>query len=391
MKKICVVTGSRAEFGLLHGVMEEIRSHDNLALQVVVTGMHLSPEFGYTVSEVEKHYVVDRRVETLLSSDSAVGLAKSMGLGMIGFADVWQDLRPDMIILLGDRFEILPAATAALVALIPVAHLHGGEKTEAAFDEAIRHSLTKISSLHFVATPEYRKRVLQLGEDPSRVHVVGGLGVDAISRMDLLQRSELEKALGLQLGTKNLVVTFHPETLGQGDPMSQMQELLDALDVFPDISLIFTFPNADNQGRALISLVESYVQGRENARAYHSLGQRLYLSCLKFVDGVVGNSSSGLLEAPSFGIGTINIGARQKGRLKASSVIDCEPRKDSISAALRHLYSAGFRQIVRGARNPYGEPGASKRIVDTIASTKITGLTRKIFCDVSFNVSGCGE
>jgi GDP/UDP-N,N'-diacetylbacillosamine 2-epimerase (hydrolysing) len=391
MKRICVVTGSRAEFGLLRGLMEEIRAHDTLELQVAVTGMHLSPEFGLTVTEVEQDFHVDRRVEMLLSSDSAAGVAKSMGLGLIGFADVWQELRPDLVVLLGDRFEIFAAAAAALVARIPIAHLHGGETTEGAFDEAIRHSLTKMAQLHFVATEDYRRRVLQLGEDPRHVHLVGGLGIDAISRVRLLDRDALEAALGMRFGARNLLVTFHPATLDEGDAARQMRALLEALDTLPEIRLIFTLPNADTEGRALISLIEEFVAARPRARAYSSLGQLRYLSCLQFVDGVVGNSSSGLLEAPSFAIGTVNIGMRQRGRLKAASVIDCEADSAAIAAALQRLYSTDFRATLPDVRNPYGEPGASRRIVAALAVTPLAGLVRKTFHDIPWEANNCGQ
>lgn len=390
MKKICVVTGSRAEYGLLRGLMEEIQGHARLELQVVVTGAHLSPEFGLTVDEVEQDFRVDHKVEMLLSSDSAAGVAKSMGLGLIGFADAWQELRPDLVVLLGDRFEIFAAAAAALVARIPIAHLHGGETTEGAFDEAIRHSLTKMAQLHFVAAEEYRRRVLQLGEDPRHVHLVGGLGIDAISRVRLLERPALEEALGFRFGVRNLLITFHPATLDEGAAVLQMRALLGALDVLPETQLIFTSPNADTGGRALIPLIEDFVAARPNARVYPSLGQLRYLSCLQFVDGVVGNSSSGLLEAPSFGIGTVNIGVRQSGRLKAASVIDCEADSASICAALQRLYSADFRATLAQVRNPYGEPGAARRIVEALAATPLVGLVRKTFHDIPFEAKDSG-
>lgn len=391
MKMICVVTGSRAEFGLLRGLMEEIRAHDALELQVAVTGMHLSPEFGLTVAEVEQDFRVDRKIEILLSSDSSAGVAKSMGLGLIGFADAWQELRPDLVVLLGDRFEIFSAAAAALVARIPIAHLHGGETTEGAFDEAIRHSLTKMAQLHFVAAEDYRRRVLQLGEDPRHVHLVGGLGIDAIGRVRLIERAALEESLGLRFGARNLLVTFHPATLDEGGAARQMRALLEALDALPDTRLIFTMPNADTEGRALIPLIEDFVATRLHARAYPSLGQLRYLSCLQFVDGVVGNSSSGLIEAPSFHIGTINIGVRQRGRLKAASVIDCEADSAAIGAALKRLYSADFRATLTSVRNPYGEPGAARRIVEVIASTPLAGLVRKTFHDIQFEAKNSGQ
>jgi GDP/UDP-N,N'-diacetylbacillosamine 2-epimerase (hydrolysing) len=386
-RRVCVVTGSRADFGLLRGVMEAIRTSGRLQLQVVVTGMHLSSEFGMTCSEVEHDFTVDRKVEMLLSSDSSVGIAKSMGLGIIGFADALHDLRPDLLLLLGDRFEILSAASAALAARLPIAHLHGGEITEGAIDDAIRHALTKMSHLHFVATEEYRHRVLQLGENPHHVHLVGGLGIDAIKRLRLLDKDTLEQELGFKFGQRNLMITFHPVTLEQGETGPQMQALLDALDSLRDTNLIFTLPNADNDGRMLIPMIQDFVANRPHARTYPSLGQLRYLSCLQFVDGVVGNSSSGLLEAPTFKIGTINIGSRQQGRLKAESVIDCEAGPEAIATALQRLFSDQFQRSLETVRNPYGEGGAAGKIVGIIEDTPLDGLLRKSFHDLAYDMS----
>jgi GDP/UDP-N,N'-diacetylbacillosamine 2-epimerase (hydrolysing) len=390
-RRVCVVTGSRADFGLLRGVMEAIRTSGRLQLQVVVTGMHLSPEFGMTCSDVEQNFTVDRKVEMLLSSDSPVGIAKSMGLGMIGFADALHDLKPDLLLLLGDRFEILSAALAALAARLPIAHLHGGEITEGAIDDAIRHALTKMSHLHFVATEEYRHRVLQLGENPHHVHLVGGLGIDAIKRLHLLDKNTLEQELGFKFGQRNLMITFHPVTLEQGGTGPQMQALLDVLDGLPDTNLIFTLPNADTDGRMLIPMIQDFVANRPYARAYPSLGQLRYLSCLQFVDGVVGNSSSGLLEAPSFKVGTINIGSRQQGRLKAESVIDCEAGREAISTALQRLFSEQFQRSLETVRNPYGEGGAAGKIVGILEDTPLDGLLRKSFHDLVFDMSNHGK
>jgi GDP/UDP-N,N'-diacetylbacillosamine 2-epimerase (hydrolysing) len=384
MRKICVVTGSRSEYGLLRWVMEGIRAAPDLQLQLVVTGMHLSPEFGLTFREIERDgFSIDRKVEILVSSDTAVGVSKSMGLAMIGFGEALYQLRPDLVLLLGDRFEILAAAAAALVARIPVAHVHGGETTEGAFDEAIRHSITKMSQLHFVAAEEYRKRVVQLGEHPERVFLVGGLGTDSIKKLPLLDRLSLETALGMQFGDRNLLITFHPATLDGDDCSRQLAELLAALDLWPDVHLIFTLSNADAHGRALSATVEQYAAARANARSYVSLGQILYLSCLRHVDAVVGNSSSGLTEAPSFRIGTINIGDRQRGRLKAASVIDCVPDRSSIGAALGRLYSPDFRLGLAGARNPYGEGGASEKIVTVLRNYPLDGIVKKSFHDLA--------
>lgn len=382
-RKICIVTGSRAEYGLLRWVMTDMRESPDLDLQVIATGMHLSPEFGLTYREIEQDgFAIDRKVEMLLSSDTPVGLAKSMGLGLIGFGEALQELKPDVLVVLGDRFEILAAVSAALVARIPVAHIHGGERTEGAFDDAIRHAITKMSHIHFVAAEEYRRRVIQLGEDPQRVFHVGALGVDAVTRLPLMGRAELEHDLGIAFRGRNLLVTFHPATLDEGEPGEQMDELLAALGELSDTCLIFTMPNADTGGRTLAARIERFVAGRPDAHAFVSLGQRRYLSCLKQADGVVGNSSSGLIEAPAFGKGTVNIGDRQKGRLRAASVIDCTPRRESIAAALATLYAPAFEDAVRGAANPYGDGGASRRIVDALTSVSLDGIGKKAFFDL---------
>ena len=386
-RRICIVTGSRAEYGLLRGVIEGVRASEALELLLVATGAHLSPEFGLTYEEIKGDgFAIDERVEILLSSDTPVGVSKAMGLGLIGFADTFARLRPDLLVVLGDRFEILAAASAALVAGIPIAHIHGGETTEGAFDEAIRHSVTKMAHLHFVAAAPYRDRVIQLGEAPERVFLVGGLGVDAIHRLNLLERDELERSLGFELGRRSLLVTFHPTTLEKDTSAAQMEALLRALDSLgPETRLIFTMPNADTGGRELATLVEGFVAERSNARSYVSLGQLRYLSCLRHVDGVVGNSSSGLIEAPSFGVGTVNIGDRQAGRLKATSVIDCEPRQEAIEAALRRLFSPEFQAGLRQTENPYGSGGACEAIVEILRRQKLEGLLKKKFHDIAMD------
>lgn len=382
-RKICIVTGTRAEYGLLRWVMQGIKDDPELKLQVVATGMHLSPEFGHTYRAIEEDgFFIDRKIELLTSSDTPVGIAKSMGLGLIGFADALRELNPDLMVVLGDRFEIFSAVAAALVARIPISHLHGGEITEGAFDEAFRHSITKMSHLHFVAAEEYRQRVIQLGEHPERVFLVGGLGVDSIQRLKLLSRAELEDALGFKMGSKNLLITFHPATLDTGAE-DQMLELLAALDEIKDTQFIFTLPNADTGGRALIKMVEDFVDGHPNAHSYKSLGQLRYLSCVAQVDGVVGNSSSGLTEVPSFRKGTINIGDRQRGRLQATSVINCNPTRLSIAAALERLYSTDFQESLHQVRNPYGDGGASEKIVAIIKSHAVEGIVKKTFYDLS--------
>jgi GDP/UDP-N,N'-diacetylbacillosamine 2-epimerase (hydrolysing) len=384
MRKICVITGTRAEYGLLRWVMQGIKDDPELTLQIIVTGMHLSPEFGLTYREIEQDgFDIDRKVEMLTSSDTPVGIAKSMGLGLIGIADALNGLAPDLIVVLGDRFEIFSAVGAALVARIPVAHLHGGEATEGAFDEAIRHSITKMSHLHFVAAEEYRQRVIQLGEQPDRVFLVGALGIDSIKRLALLDRAALEASLDFKLGQRNLLITFHPVTLEPASAAGQMAELLSALGDLHNTQLIFTLPNADTGSRSLIKLIEQFVARNANACAYTSLGQLRYLSCIAHVDGVVGNSSSGLIEVPSFRKGTINIGDRQRGRLQAASVINCEPTRQSIAIALKKLYSAEFIAGLSQVTNPYGESGASEKVVETIKHYPLAGIAKKVFFDLS--------
>lgn len=383
-RKICVVTGTRAEFGLLRWLMQEIQSDPDLDLLVIASGMHLSPEFGDTYQEIEQAgFVIDIKVEMLLSADTATAVTKSMGLGMIGYADAYARLAPDLIVILGDRFEIYAAAAAALIAGIPVAHLHGGESTEGAFDEAIRHSITKMSHLHFVAAEDYRRRVIQLGEHPDRVFLVGGLGVDAIKRMKLLDKKKLEKSLDFELGHRNLLITFHPVTLAGQSSAPQMAELLAALDeLTTDTKLIFTTPNADTGGRELSSMVEAFVSTHPNARVYTSLGQLRYLSCMKYVDAVVGNSSSGIAEAPSLGIPTINIGDRQKGRLSATSIIHCNPTIVSIRDALSKLFDPLHHSNLLTTISPYGSGGASLKIVEVLKRHELKNLLKKSFFDL---------
>ena len=386
-RKICVITGTRAEYGLLRWVMQVIKDDPDLMLQIIATGMHLSPEFGLTHQAIEQDgFKIDRKVEMLTSSDTPVGIAKSMGLGLIGFADALQEIQPDLIVVLGDRFEIFSAVSAALVARIPVAHLHGGETTEGAFDEALRHSITKMSHLHFVAAEEYRSRVIQLGESSEQVFLVGGLGVDNIKRMQLLDRPALEDSLEFKLGVRNLLITFHPVTLENGTAADQLAELLAALAVLKETHLIFTLPNADTDGRVLINMVEQFVAQRSNACAYQSLGQLRYLSCIAQVDGLVGNSSSGLTEMPSFKKGTINIGDRQCGRLQTTSIINCEPNRESITAALKQIFSASFQAKLSHVVNPYGEGGASEKVVHTIKHVAIQGLIKKTFHDLPVSI-----
>jgi UDP-hydrolysing UDP-N-acetyl-D-glucosamine 2-epimerase len=383
-RRIAVVTGTRAEYGLLRYVIHGLKQARDVELRVLATGMHLSPEFGLTYREIEADGVaIDERIEILLSSDTAVGVSKAVGLGVIGFAEALNRMKPNLLVLLGDRFELLAAATAALVAGVPIAHIHGGETTEGAFDEAIRHSVTKMAHLHFVAAEPYRDRVIQLGEQPDRVFLVGGLGVDAIHRLRLMDRAALERSLDFSFGDRSLLITFHPPTLEDADAVKQMQALLDALDSLgSSTQLLFTMPNADTHGREIRRLIETYVAARPHARAWDSLGQLRYYSALALVDGVVGNSSSGLAEAPSFQVGTVNVGDRQAGRLRADSIIDCAPSKGKIEAALGTLFSDAYRAKLKNVVNPYGAPGAADLIVQTLREHSLAGLLRKSFYDL---------
>ncbi len=379
-RKVCVVTGSRAEYGLLSVVMEEIRKDPLFTLQVAATGMHLSPEFGLTYRTIEQDdFAIDAKVEMLLSSDTPVGIAKSIGLGVSGFSDVFHALKPDLLLVLGDRFEIFAAAQAALVARIPVAHIAGGDTTEGAFDEAIRHSITKMAHLHFVTNEASAKRVRQMGEDPAHIYDVGSPGIDVIRRIEPLEREELEKKLGFIFRKRNLLVTFHPVTL-DSLAEAQCQELLNALDSYgTDFGVIFTKPNADTQGRAIAQMVEQYVAARPHAKVFTSLGQRFYLSVVALVDAVVGNSSSGLYEVPSFKKPTVNIGDRQKGRLQATSVINCRPEAKDIVRAIDRAFSMDCSNAV----NPYGNGDSAGKIAAALrAIPDYSALLKKRFFDI---------
>ncbi|WP_089284913.1 UDP-N-acetylglucosamine 2-epimerase [Anaerovirgula multivorans] len=367
-RKICVVTGTRAEYGLLYTLMKEIEKDQDLQLQVIATGMHLSPEFGLTYQEIERDgFIIDSKVEILLSSDTPIGISKSIGLGVIGFAEAFGQLQPDLLILLGDRYEILAAAQAALIAKIPIAHIAGGDRTEGVFDESIRHSITKMSHLHFVTNEGSLKIVRQLGENPNHMYNVGSPGIDRIMSLRRLSRTELEKSLQFTFLKKNLLITFHPVTLDYQASGKQFSELLEALhNLGPEVGLIFTKPNADPEGREIICLLEDFVARHPNAIGYTSLGQLLYFSLIAQVDAVVGNSSSAIYEVPSFKKPTVNIGDRQKGRLLASSVISSAPEKAEIEKAIR----AAFIKDCSNTVNPYGGGNSSIRIHQIIKSIR---------------------
>ena len=383
MRKICIVTGTRAEYGLLYWLMKKIEADNELQLQIIATGMHLSHEFGLTYKEIEKDFKIDKKIEILLSSDTNVGISKSMGLAMISFSEAYEELKPDMIIVLGDRYEIFCAASTAMIARVPVAHLHGGEATEGVIDESIRHSITKMSHLHFTAADEYRNRVIQLGEDPKKVFNVGALGIENIKKLNLLEKDDFEKSINFKLNKKNLLVTFHSVTLENATAKEQFSELLKALDELEETNLIFTKSNSDMDGRIINQLIDEYVaRNLHKAAGFSSLGQLRYLSALQFVDGVVGNSSSGVIEVPSFKIGTINIGDRQKGRIKPKSVINCAPDKKSIKTAINELYSDKFQQLLKSVENPYGNGTSSSKILKEIKETDLNGILKKSFHNI---------
>jgi UDP-hydrolysing UDP-N-acetyl-D-glucosamine 2-epimerase len=379
IKKIAVVTGSRAEYGLLYWVLHDLRESCDFELQLIVTGMHLAPEFGLTVSEIVRDgFAIAQRVECLLSSDSAGGVAKSMAIGLVGMSDAFDRLRPDLVVVLGDRFEILVAAQACLVHGIPVAHIAGGDTTEGAFDEAIRHSITKMSHVHFVTNEVSAQRVRQLGEDPRLVYVVGNPGLDHLRRLQLLSRESLGKALSAALGKRNILVTFHPVTLEPSDSERQFAELLAALDELDaDTKLWFTRPNADTGGRALAAALDSWAATRtDRVHVHSSLGPMRYLSLMAQVDAVVGNSSSGLYEAPSFRVPTVNIGDRQRGRLAPSSVVHCTAEKSAICTALKKALELDCSGVV----NPFGDGHSATRIVEILRELPLNGaLIKKKF------------
>ena len=382
-RKICVVTGSRADYGLLRSVMQGIKNDPNLIIQVIATGMHLSPTFGLTYKEIESDgFFIDEKVKVITEIDTPEEISQSIAKGITGCAKAFNRLEPDLILLLGDRYEIFSAAIAAYVALIPIAHIHGGELTGGALDEAFRHSISKMSSLHFVAAEEYKKRLIQLGENPKNIYLAGGLGVDSIKKHKLLNKHELENKLNIKFLDKSLLITFHPVTLDIESSEFQFKELLKALSNFKDTTLIFTMPNADTGGRKLINMVEEFVIENKNAKAFTSLGQLLYFSCILNMDGVVGNSSSGVIEVPSFKKATVNIGDRQLGRLQAESIINCKPLKKDILNAIEKLYSSSFQTLLDRVTNPYSGTGVNEKIIEVLGAISLDGIIKKDFYDL---------
>jgi len=384
-KKICVVTGSRAEYWLLKPLMEELKRDKSIALQTLVTGMHLSSDFGLTYKNIEKDgFYINKKIDIKLDSDTSPGIAKSMGLALEEFAKAYDKLWPDIVVLLGDRFEIFAAASAAHISRIPIAHINGGEVTEGAFDDAFRHSITKMSSLHFTSANEYRKRVIQLGERPSTVFNVGAIASDSIRKTKCLARKELERELNFKFNKQNILITFHPVTLEHNTSEIQFKNLLNAIDKLKDTHFIFTKANADTGGKAINRMIDEYVSKNYfRARAFASLGHVKYFSLIKVVDVVLGNSSSGVIEAPIFKTITVNVGDRQKGRLKTKSIIDCKPVKSSIQKALRIAFSKKFKTAVKNASNPYYKNNVSANIIKIMKKFPSGGnILKKQFFDI---------
>ena len=383
MRKISVVTSTRAEYGLLYWLLKEIEADSELKLQLIVTGMHLSPEFGLTYKEIEKEFKIDKKIEILSSSHTGLDICAEMARVYEKFAPALAELKPDILVLLGDRYEIFGVAGVASIMQIPIAHIHGGETTQGAFDEAFRHSITKMSHIHFAATNEYANRIIQLGEEPSRVFNVGGPGIENIKKLNLLNKDEFEKSIKFKLAKKNILITFHPATLENSSAREQFNELLKALDELDDTNFIFTKANSDTDGDVINKMIDEYIsKNSQKAVAFASLGQLRYLSAIKFVDIVLGNSSSGLLEVPSFKKATINIGDRQKGRARASSVIDVRPVKEEILAAIKRAYSKEFEQTLKDTINPYDGGNPSKKMVKILKEIKLEGILKKKFYDV---------
>ena len=393
-RKICVVTGSRAEYGLLYWLLKRIKSEKELSLQLIVTGMHLSEEFGMTFKEIEKEFEIDKKINIQLSSDTSAGVLNSMSLAQTLFLKTFNKLKPHIVVVLGDRYEIFSVVIAAMISKIPIAHISGGETTEGAMDEAMRHCITKMSHIHFTALKEYTNRVIQLGEDPKRVFNVGSLGVENIKKFELLTKEEIEKAINFKFNLKNILVTFHSVTLENNTSKKQFSEILDSIDDLKNTNIIFTKTNSDTNGKIINSMIDEYTSKNQNKSiAITSMGQHNFLSALKYIDFIIGNSSSGLLEAPSFKIGTINIGDRQKGRIKAKSVIDCSPNKKSIKDAIRKAYSTEFQNLLKNVKNPYllenvKNPNdnlfTSQKIVKVLKTVKLDNILKKTFFDIQF-------
>tara|TARA_B100000900_G_C20594588_1_gene722877 strand:- start:1282 stop:2445 length:1164 start_codon:yes stop_codon:yes gene_type:complete len=384
-KKICIITGSRAEYGLIYWLIKEVKADQNFKLQLIVTGMHLSSEYGLTYKEIEKDFKINKKIDINLVSDTSVGISRSMGIAQTSFSQAFKELKPDLLVLTGDRYETFSAASSAMISKIPIAHIHGGELTKGSWDDTIRHCISKMAHFHFTATEEYKRRVIQLGEQPSKVFNVGGMGIESIKRLKLLSKIEFEKSIKFKLNKKNIIVTFHPSTLDNQSSKKQFKELLDAIKDLKDTNIIFTKTNSDTGGKEINKMIDFYTsQNHENSIGIISLGHLRYLSALQYVDVVVGNSSSGILEAPSFKIGTINIGNRQEGRIKAKSVVDCKAKKKDIKKSLNKIYSKSFQNMLSTVKNPYDNGLSSKKILKQLKKIKLDNILKKNFFDIRF-------
>ncbi len=384
-KKICIITGSRAEYGLIYWLIKEVKADQNFKLQLIVTGMHLSSEYGLTYKEIEKDFKINKKIDINLVSDTSVGISRSMGIAQTSFSQAFKELKPDLLVLTGDRYETFSAASSAMISKIPIAHIHGGELTKGSWDDTIRHCISKMAHFHFTATEEYKRRVIQLGEQPSKVFNVGGMGIESIKRLKLLSKIEFEKSIKFKLNKKNIIVTFHPSTLDNQSSKKQFKELLDAIKDLKDTNIIFTKTNSDTGGKEINKMIDFYTsQNHENSIGVISLGHLRYLSALQYVDVVVGNSSSGILEAPSFKIGTINIGNRQEGRIKAKSVVDCKAKKKDIKKSLNKIYSKSFQNMLSTVKNPYDNGLSSKKILKQLKKIKLDNILKKNFFDIRF-------
>jgi len=382
MRKICIITGSRAEYGILKGLMKAIEDDPDLTLQIIATNQHLSKLQGETYKEIEGDgFSIDYKV--YLSNDDAPDnantTAKSISLGISGFADAFDILQPDLLLILGDRYEMLAAASTALVYKIPITHLHGGEITEGAFDDAIRHAITKMSHLHFTSTEAYRQRVIQLGEQPNRVFNVGALGVENIMKTNFMPKKEIEKSLGFQITDKCFLCTYHPVTLSNISSEAQVLNLLQALDDYLDYHIIFTYSNSDTNSQIIIKRIQEYIDRNPNRCLFiPSLGQRRYFSALRHMTAVVGNSSSGIIEVPSFGIPTLDIGDRQKGRIAANSVIHCGYSCEEIRTGLKKVTNYQSKAV----DNPYHKTGTCNTILSIIKTYPLNDILQKHFYDL---------
>ncbi len=387
MKKISVVTGTRAEYGLLKPLIKSLDDDSDIDLQLMATAMHLSPEYGMTVNEIiNDGFPIVKKIECLDDSDSAVGISKSISVALSSFAIAFEELKPELIIILGDRTEMLAVAIAASIANIPIAHIHGGETTEGAYDEVIRHAITKMSYWHFTSTENYQNRVIQLGEDPSRVFNVGAIGLDSIKTSPLLSKEEFEKSIDFNIGEQCALITYHPVTLEESTAENQFKSILNSLDSIQSLRMIFTHANSDRDGKVINQMIKEYVsQNNEKAVEFKSLGQLRYLSALQYIDVVIGNSSSGVIEAPYFNIPTINIGDRQKGRVAPESVLNCMPKEKDILSSLKKALSSGFQEAIQSQDQLYGTGNATLKIMNMLKKDDIVNL-KKSFFDINFKL-----